>query len=337
MSNLNSISKYEFKAVLKILITLVDENEEYYREIKLNLKYFDSFSEFCSLLCRNLELSSPSNYIFKILYENSWFNLIDLKSFYFFVSNNLIFDQNPHIKIEKSKTDEDFKFNIKGEKEGDSARPSMKIYESWINPEVFCAFCGYSSKDSHRLQRLGPFYGPVTHGGRKYFFHEMCVIWTPKVFLDDYGKLQNVVKEIKRAKQLRCSYCNEKGAGLGCLYESCQKNYHILCAKSDGSSLNNKKYQILCKDHKNKMKFEESDKFKDNFVEPQVDEICYECKSLLADREDDDILIFCDNCNLPIHRYCNKPAVVVLPPEDEEFYCYICVNSINLTTTKQNI
>ena len=94
-----------------------------------------------------------------------------------------------------------------------------------LDPEVFCGFCGDSCLEEYKLLKLGPFYGPVKKGNNKFYFHELCAIWTPAIYLDDNGKLKNVHKEIKRSRKLFCSYCGLRGAGLGCSNNNCKNNY----------------------------------------------------------------------------------------------------------------
>lgn len=64
------------------------------------------------------------------------------------------------------------------------------------------------------------------------YFHELCAIWMPQIHMSDENEVKNLMKEVDRCRMLTCSFCLEKGAGLGCKVVSCKNQYHFLCAKS---------------------------------------------------------------------------------------------------------
>ena len=114
-----------------------------YLEIEINLKEFDSFSDFLNLISQKIDLKINTNkYNVKINYEGSWVNLIDIKSLYFFISANFIQDERTKLLITKRESslgnDNQIDFNLKGEKfendrACDSNRPNLKIYDSINN------------------------------------------------------------------------------------------------------------------------------------------------------------------------------------------------------------
>ena len=55
---------------------------------------------------------------------------------------------------------------------------------------------------------------------------------------------------VKRTKRLKCSFCGEVGAGLGCFVKGCENTYHYLCAKESGSLLVNKRFVAYCPEHR---------------------------------------------------------------------------------------
>ena len=85
------------------------------------------------------------------------------------------------------------------------------------------------------------------------YAHELCAIWTPEVYLDARNKFKDIKKAVKRCNKLKCSFCREKGAGLGCFVKGCQMTYHYLCAKESGSILVNKKFIAFCPDHRSEV------------------------------------------------------------------------------------
>jgi hypothetical protein len=326
--------------ILKILLTYYEEDSKVTKEIDFDLdfKKLEAFTDFFPLISSQLNIKITSHkHSLKILYEESWVNLIDLKSFYFFVSNNLVLNQQTKLLVNKKMMEEqkEMYFSLQGVKfssDGviDSNRPNMKIYESSSNPEVPCIFCGCKSKDEYMLQKLGPFYGPVKKGAKKYFFHELCAIWTSDIYMDENNKLKNVTKEIKRTRQLSCTFCGERGAGLGC--QACKASYHYLCARSDLCYINKQKFSMYCKYHKDQIKDEDEDFFITKDMEPEgwSDDLCMECKS----GYDEDKILICDGCGNGIHTYCNVPEILEINhDENHKFYCYKCLSLVSQAAT----
>ena len=174
------------------------------------------------------------------------------------------------------------------------------------------------------MTKLGPFYGPVKKGANRYYFHELCAIWSPNVYLIDNNKLTGLTNEIKRANKLRCSYCGTRGAATKCYVDKCDNDYHVLCAKSVGCYFNNQEYIIFCPDHINS-------KENQYYVKPKIncetasnlsDCVCIVCQSGL----DEDKLLECEHCKSWMHTYCNEPEILG-PLDSIEFICFKCVNS----------
>uniref|UniRef100_A0A8C5P0W5 PHD-type domain-containing protein n=1 Tax=Jaculus jaculus TaxID=51337 RepID=A0A8C5P0W5_JACJA len=72
--------------------------------------------------------------------------------------------------------------------------------------------------------------------------HEKCLLYSSAlVECEDYNPhnpdrsfdVQSVKKEIKRGRKLKCTFCGQKGATVGCDLKSCAKNYHFFCAIKD--------------------------------------------------------------------------------------------------------
>lgn len=66
--------------------------------------------------------------------------------------------------------------------------PSMPSVDPRLN--VRCAFCQKSQHNKEVLKQCGRVYGPI---GKNYF-HLLCAIWCPEIFLDEDGKLEGVQK-----------------------------------------------------------------------------------------------------------------------------------------------
>jgi hypothetical protein len=98
---------------------------------------------------------------------------------------------------------------------------------------------------------LGRLLGPLSEhvGVVGAWVHENCAIWSPEVYFSGVGRLKNVKAAVRRGRSLRCSLCNLPGATIGCRVDRCPQNYHLPCARSEGSLFNHRKYLVACYDH----------------------------------------------------------------------------------------
>jgi hypothetical protein len=132
----------EFDLVLNITLEVEDESRN--ADILIDLKEFDAFNDFISVLSRRLGYKiTISKFDIQILYEDAWVNLIDLKSFYFFISNDLMFCNQTKLFIRNKENfgKHNVDFNLEGEKfqydiKNDSIRPNMRIYHKDSNFKI---------------------------------------------------------------------------------------------------------------------------------------------------------------------------------------------------------
>ncbi len=68
-----------------------------------------------------------------------------------------------------------------------------------------------------------------------------CALWSSEVYEEIDGSLQNVCQAVNRGSKLLCTYCDEKGATVGCCHATCSTNYHFQCGLSDGAA-----YKVNC-------------------------------------------------------------------------------------------
>jgi hypothetical protein len=175
------------------------------------------------------------------------------------------------------------------------------------------------------LLKVGPFYGPVKKACKQYFFHELCVIWSPKVYLDDNDKLKNVQSEITRGRKTYCYYCGMLGATIGCYIKACKNIYHYLCAKSLGCFLNDQDYIIFCPDHLHKSNCKDliipapKKNFESN-IDNLSNMVCMICKS----GQDEAKILLCDKCDCGVHTYCNEPEILEPPESIDTYICPDC-------------
>lgn len=177
------------------------------------------------------------------------------------------------------------------------------------------------------IVKAGNFLGPFKSGLKKYYVHQRCALWSPKVVLEPItDKLKGVLEEIKRSNSDVCTYCSQKGGGIGCSVKRCQNGYHYLCARSAQCVFDWTTYLIYCPDHAYKCEQvgqvvtnDLQDQKIDTFVESNSYS-CYIRKSGL----DVNTMVDCDKCNLTIHGYCNEPEIPDVSLLPDPWYCFKC-------------
>uniref|UniRef100_UPI0037E858E2 PHD finger protein 11 n=1 Tax=Semicossyphus pulcher TaxID=241346 RepID=UPI0037E858E2 len=90
--------------------------------------------------------------------------------------------------------------------------------------------------------------------------HQDCLLYSSGICcqnspLDDdlFGfSVEDVLKEVKRGKLLKCCRCNKSGATAGCEVGRCKKSYHYPCAVEEKAHLVDDKegrYALYCVKH----------------------------------------------------------------------------------------
>ncbi len=107
--------------------------------VEISLDEIDNFNEFMNKILKKIDLKlSMRKFHLEIFYEDDWIKLIDLKSFYFFVSNNIHLEKDIKIRIAQTKNNDYELFDLDGTKykndfPDDSNRPTDKIYDRYSN------------------------------------------------------------------------------------------------------------------------------------------------------------------------------------------------------------
>lgn len=109
-----------------------------------------------------------------------------------------------------------------------------------------CAFCGQTGG--------GELGGLQNTSDKTILAHYNCLIFSPLVFTTDSEDdpkfvISSVLAEIKRGKSLKCSYCKQHGATIGCEVKRCQKTYHYECVEKDQGITDNEQYHVYCSKH----------------------------------------------------------------------------------------
>jgi hypothetical protein len=83
------------------------------------------------------------------------------------------------------------------------------------------------------------------------YAHESCLMWAPKVYVDENGSVHNVHEELSRGARLECAHCKEKGAVVGCRHAGCRKSFHLPCTllAEDICALYTNHYAMYCGAH----------------------------------------------------------------------------------------
>lgn len=90
--------------------------------------------------------------------------------------------------------------------------------------------------------------GRLLYLGQDEWLHVNCGLWSSEVYEEDDGGLQNVFIAVSRGRQIKCSYCQERGATVGCCNKSCQAAYHFVCARKSGCYFGEDK-RVFCEYH----------------------------------------------------------------------------------------
>lgn len=115
--------------------------------------------------------------------------------------------------------------------------PSKKKRESLpvvVDPNV-CAFCNLDEDNEEVFGKLIKKCDLTVH----YF----CMLFSSG--LSQGGKSENegifgfmpedIMKEVRRGARLRCTYCKQKGATIGCVVGACRRVFHFGCGKKIGT------------------------------------------------------------------------------------------------------
>lgn len=88
-----------------------------------------------------------------------------------------------------------------------------------------CSFCkmigdGLSYEESRLL-----------YCGQNEWVHANCALWSSEVYEEIDGSLQQVQNALNRGRLIRCSFCKQKGASVGCCFKGCYETFHFPCAR----------------------------------------------------------------------------------------------------------
>lgn len=88
-----------------------------------------------------------------------------------------------------------------------------------------------------------------TFGKKKQRAHRKCIKWSSEVCESASGELFNAEAAIRRARQIKCSKCGQKGGSIGCGMPKCKRSYHYRCGKEAGALFSKKTHSLYCDKH----------------------------------------------------------------------------------------
>ncbi|XP_056321689.1 proteoglycan 4 isoform X3 [Danio aesculapii] len=128
----------------------------------------------------------------------------------------------------------------------------MDSGQSPSTSKIICALC----KTSDETETTGPLSSKEDISA-----HQNCLLFSSNIYCknspiydDLFGfDLEDVKKEQRRGKKLRCYFCNKSGATVGCEIKRCQRSFHYPCAiKADARAVEDvstETYRVYCKSH----------------------------------------------------------------------------------------
>ncbi|OWF45461.1 G2/M phase-specific E3 ubiquitin-protein ligase [Mizuhopecten yessoensis] len=72
---------------------------------------------------------------------------------------------------------------------------------------------------------------------------------------------EDIMKEVRRGARLRCTYCKQKGATIGCVVGACRRVFHFGCGRSGGTMHQYyDSFRSFCEDHRPRQTVSVSDR-----------------------------------------------------------------------------
>ena len=130
------------------------------------------------------------------------------------------------------------------------------------NKEAKCHFCKGSSFEKELYRKLGILFGPFEIKEEKYYFHEMCVLWSAGIEMNQMNSISHTIEgEIERTRKNKCAKCGLVGAGIHCLDKDCNVAVHFRCMiNMKELKINYNKLRFYCSQHFKRGKKEKEEK-----------------------------------------------------------------------------
>ncbi|RUS18774.1 hypothetical protein BC937DRAFT_88346 [Endogone sp. FLAS-F59071] len=105
----------------------------------------------------------------------------------------------------------------------------------WAKRKI-CSFCNDDDTSGQYGGFIGPFrIATVNRRGeekkRTFWVHDACARYSPEVFVTKENEWYNVTAALRRGRGMRCAFCKEKGATVGCFDSKCSRSFHLPCTQ----------------------------------------------------------------------------------------------------------
>lgn len=135
---------------------------------------------------------------------------------------------NPkQIRIESNKK----QFQTDGHCDTNEAEKSLPFFNTSNNlPNIssdtrMCVLCKGVGDGVEQMESR------LLYCGQNEWVHANCALWSSEVYEEIDGSLQNVHSALTRGRSIKCAFCKQKGASVGCCLKGCYETYHFNCAR----------------------------------------------------------------------------------------------------------
>ncbi|CAL4068435.1 unnamed protein product, partial [Meganyctiphanes norvegica] len=93
---------------------------------------------------------------------------------------------------------------------------------------INCNFCTHGSQEEKVFGKLHTLENVSAHYNCLLFSSGLAQNGEEEEGIEGFF-LEDIKKEIKRSSKLKCCFCRQKGASIGCLEKRCKRSYHYSC------------------------------------------------------------------------------------------------------------
>ncbi|KAG5491363.1 hypothetical protein JIQ42_01262 [Leishmania sp. Namibia] len=110
---------------------------------------------------------------------------------------------------------------------------------------TFCVFCGIDAPFGSAPET------PPLCFSDGFAYHTACALWCPKVFYDtERDGLRGIAEASHRSRLIKCAWCRQPGAAVGCACRTCQLSFHVPCAVRARASMNMQTFVLYYPAHR---------------------------------------------------------------------------------------
>ncbi|XP_051824276.1 PHD finger protein 6-like isoform X2 [Antechinus flavipes] len=143
-----------------------------------------------------------------------------------------------------------------------------------------CGFCHVGEEENEARGKLHIF------SSKRAAAHYKCMLFssgtvqlttTSRAEFGDFD-IKTVIQEIKRGKRMKCTFCSQPGATIGCEIKACVKTYHYHCGVQDKAkyieNMSRGIYKLYCKNHSGNDERDEEDEERESKSRGKLPDYC---------------------------------------------------------------